>query len=391
LQEDFSYQNVTTPFILLSGKFIHGFESIYTYSPEHLIFGLEDGFAHYAPQDFFSSYQEFSAYITRAEALYQDSVFYYGKGLNLSSGRKSDFKFPYKDNNFRFTFSSPIYDNAGNTEYSYRLSGFEERWSPWSRSYSKEYSNLHDGRYSFQVKAQNQLGIESLPDSLKFVVLHPWYKSVTALIGYAVIALILILFLTWIINRRIETLNKRERLNNQRIYETKEQEYIQQALQAEKEIIRIKNENLNAEMILRDKELANQAMNMVRKNEFLIDLKEELNELKRKSFDNAVGEKIIHIVSGINKEVDSNRQREVFENAFDEVHEDFMNRLKTKYPSLTPTERRLCAFIKMNISTKEIAPLMNISVRGVEICRYRVRKKMGLTRETNLTGLLLDL
>ncbi len=391
LQEDFSYQNVTTPFILLSGKFIHGFESIYTYSPEHLFFGLEEGFAHYAPQNFFSSYQEFSAYITRAEALNQDSVFYYGKGLNLSSGRESNFKFPYKDNNFRFTFSSPVYDNAGNTEYSCRLSGFEERWSQWSRSYSKEYSNLHDGRYSFQVKARNQLGIESLPDSLEFVVLHPWYKSVTAFIGYAVLALTLILLLTWIINRRIEASNKRERLNNQRIYEAKEQEYIQQALQTEKEIIRIKNENLNAEMILRDKELANEAMNLVRKNEFLLEMKEELTDLKMYCFDNSVGEKILHIVARINKEVDSNKQREIFDKAFDEVHEDFMNRLKAKYPSLTPTELRLCAYLKMNISTKEIAPLMNISVRGVEICRYRVRKKMDIARNTNLTGLLLDL
>jgi hypothetical protein len=146
------------------------------------------------------------------------------------------------------------------------LSGFEERWSHWSRSYSKEYSNLHDGRYSFQVKARNQLGIESLPDSLEFVVLHPWYKSVTAFIGYAVLALILILLLTWIINRRIEISRQRERLDNQRIYEVKEQEYIQQALQNEKEIIRIRNENLNAEMILRDKELYQ--VNMVRRMSF---------------------------------------------------------------------------------------------------------------------------
>ena len=58
---------------------------------------------------------------------------------------------------------------------------------------------------------------------------------------------------------------------------------------------------------------------------------------------------------------------------------------------LTPAERRLCAFIKMNISTKEIAPLMNISVRGVEIARYRIRKKMSIARDTNLTRLLLDL
>jgi ligand-binding sensor domain-containing protein/DNA-binding CsgD family transcriptional regulator len=391
IQEDFSYQHVTTPFILLSGRFIHGFESIYPYSPWHLFFGTENGFAHYAPQEYFSNYQQFSAYITRAEALYQDSVFYYGRGLNPSSGRKSKYSFPYKDNSFRFTFSSPVYDNAGNTEYSYRLSGFGEEWSQWSRLFFKEYSNLPDGHYSFEVIARNQLGTESLPDSLEFEVMHPWYKSLTAFIAYMVITLSLILLIAWIVNRRIEISRQRERINNQRIYEVKEQEYIQQALQAEKEIIRIKNENLNAEMILRDKELANQAMNMVRKNEFLLKLKEELNNFKNNCQDEALRDKIIYIVTRINREVDSNKQREVFENAFDEVNEDFMNKLNVKYPMLTPAERRLCAFIKMNISTKEIAPLMNISVRGVEICRYRIRKKMGITRDTNLTGLLLDL
>ena len=391
LQEDYSYQHVTVPFILLSGRFIHGFELIYPYSPDHLLFGLEDGFAHYAPQEFYTSYQEFSAYITRAEALQQDSVFYYGQGLNLSPGKKSDYAFPHKDNGFRFTFTSPVYDNAGNTEYCYRLLGLDEQWSQWSRSYMKEYTNLPDGKYSFQVKARNQLGKESLPDSLEFKVLHPWYKSVPAFIAYLVFVLCMTLLLTWITNRRIETSKKRERLENKRIYEEKEQEYIKQALLAEKEIIRIKNENLNAEMILRDKELANQAMSMVRKNDFLLRLREELNELIIYCHDQAIGDKVLGLVSRISREVDSNKQREVFESAFDEVHEDFMNRLKAKYPTLTPTERRLCAYIKMNITTKEIAPLLNISVRGVEICRYRVRKKMGITRNTNLTGLLQDL
>jgi len=284
-----------------------------------------------------------------------------------------------------------VYDNAGNTEYSYRMSGLDEKWSPWSRSFIKEYSNLPDGHYSFEVKAINQLGTESLPDSLKFVVMHPWYKSVTAFIAYVVIALSLTLFIVWIVNRRIEISRQRERLNNQRIYEAKEQDYIQQALQTEKEIIRIRNENLNAEMILRDKELANQAMNMVRKNEFLLKLKEELYNLKNSCHEETLRDKIIHIVTRINREVDSNKQREVFENAFDEVNEDFMNKLNAKYPMLTPAERRLCAFIKMNISTKEIAPLMNISVRGVEIARYRIRKKMSIARDTNLMRLLLDL
>lgn len=390
IQDDFSYQHVTTPFILLSGRFIHGFKSIYPYSPGHLFFGTENGFAHYAPQEN-SSYQQFSAYITRAEYLYQDSIFYYGKGLNPSSGKKGNYAFPYKDNSFRFTFSSPVYDNAGNTEYSYRMTGLDEKWSQWSRSFIKEYSNLPDGHYSFEVKARNQLGTESLPNSLKFRVMHPWYKSVTAYIAYVVILLSMTLLIAWIVNRRIEISRQRERLNNQRIYEAKEQEYIQQALQNEKEIIRIRNENLNAEMILRDKELANQAMNMVRKNEFLLKLKEELYKLKDNCQDEALRDKIIHIVARINREVDSNKQREVFENAFDEVNQDFLNKLSAKYPVLTPSEQRLCAFIKMNISTKEIAPLMNISARGVEIARYRIRKKLSLARDTNLMRLLLDL
>ena len=153
----------------------------------------------------------------------------------------------------------------------------------------------------------------------------------------------------------------------------------------------MKNEGLRIEMIQRDKELANQAMSLVRKNEFLIKIKEELQSLKESAQEENVSEKIVSIISRIKREVDHNKQREVFERAFDEVHEEFLNKLKTMYHSLTPTELRLCAYLKMNISTKEIAPLLNISVRGVEICRYRVRKKLGIDRKTNLVSLLINL
>jgi ligand-binding sensor domain-containing protein/DNA-binding CsgD family transcriptional regulator len=390
LQEDYSYQHVTTPFLLLSSRFIHGFEIIYPYSPEHLFIGTENGFAHYSSRTSSRGYQEFSAYITKGEALHQDSVFYYGKGTS-GAGGETVYSFVYRKNNLRFSYSSPVYDNAGNTEYSFRLLGYEEAWSPWSKAYSKEFSNLPDGEFTFQVKARNQLGIESLPDSLRFRIEHPWYKSTVAYLSYFVGGLALILILIRILRWRIEIANRKERLNNQRIYEAKEQEYIRQALESDKEIIRIRNEKLYAEMILRDKELANQAMSMVRKNEFLIHLKDEMKKLSLACSDKIFENKVSDIIARINKEVDSNKQREVFETAFDEVHEDFLDRVKASYPKLTPTELRLCGFLKMNMSTKEIAPLMNISVRGVEICRYRVRKKMGISRDTNLTTLLLSL
>jgi len=75
---------------------------------------------------------------------------------------------------------------------------------------------------------------------------------------------------------------------------------------------------------------------------------------------------------------------------FDKVHNDFFVALKERHPNLTPNELKLCAYLRMSLSTKEMAQLMNISVRGVEISRYRLRKKLRIPTETNLFNYLLD-
>jgi len=69
---------------------------------------------------------------------------------------------------------------------------------------------------------------------------------------------------------------------------------------------------------------------------------------------------------------------------FDQVHHDFLKRLQQQYPQLSAKDQRLCAYLRLNLSTKEIAPLMNISIRGLEISRYRLRKKLQLEPEVNL-------
>jgi DNA-binding CsgD family transcriptional regulator len=73
------------------------------------------------------------------------------------------------------------------------------------------------------------------------------------------------------------------------------------------------------------------------------------------------------------------------------MYGDFLTVLKSKFPTLKPHELQLCAYLRMNLSSKEIAPLMSISVRGVEIGRYRLRKKLNLSTEENLVQYLLDL
>jgi len=392
IQEDGTFKQVSAPFILLNGKFISGFESIYPYSKEHLFLGTEDGFVHYSSVAHFSYNPEFSAFITKAVALNLDSTFYYGNSYRPAKGQPvQKYTFKYAKNAFKFYFASPIYDNSGSVEYSFKLSGMNNDWSAWSNSASVEFALLPEGDYGLSVKARNSLGVESRSDELLFTVIPPWYRSGMAYFSYILIILVLVMFSIWLFIRRLDVSRRKERLKHLRAYRQKESDYIQQAALAEKKIIKLKNEKLKNEMIHRDKELANQTMDLIHKNKFLAKIKEDLEKIKTSSSDDTLKGKISSLIGRISKDVDHDKQWEVFETAFDEVHEDFLVRLKARYPALTPKELRVCAYLRMNISTKEIAPLMNISIRGVEICRYRVRKKLNIDRDTNLTSLLIDL
>ncbi|MEI7829642.1 MAG: triple tyrosine motif-containing protein [Prolixibacteraceae bacterium] len=391
LKEDLGYQHKSAPFSILSGKFISGFESVYEFGEEDYFIGTEEGFAHYNPKIEPVQNPEFTTYITRAVALHLDSIFYFGNNyIGRATAQLKNYSFPYKRNAFKFLYSAPIFDNPGNIEYSYKLYGFAESWSDWSNSVTNEYTNLPEGDFIFMVKARNQLGVESLTDQLEFRVLPPWYKSVFAYLIYSFLFLLITLLVVWLIYLRIEISKRKERLKHLQAFRHKEQEYFRNALLDEKKIINLKNEKLRAEMIHRDKELANQTMDLIRKNKFLQNIKDELLKLKRPNNDFAMNDKINNLILKIDKDLDHNKQWEIFESAFDEVHEDFLNRIKAAYPNLTPKELRLCAYLRLNISSKEIAPLMNISVRGVEICRYRVRKKLEIERDTNMTSFIIN-
>jgi FixJ family two-component response regulator len=98
--------------------------------------------------------------------------------------------------------------------------------------------------------------------------------------------------------------------------------------------------------------------------------------------------KIHSLKKQIRKEIDVKQQNKIFEAYFDEANEKFFKQLKERFPDLTPYDLRLCAFIRMDISTKEIAAILNISYRGAEVSRYRLRKKMQLPRGENLSAFL---
>jgi DNA-binding CsgD family transcriptional regulator len=158
----------------------------------------------------------------------------------------------------------------------------------------------------------------------------------------------------------------------------------------EKEIVKLRNEKLEAEIEHKNSELATSAMHLVQKREMLEKIRDNMNGLLKKIDNEQVAaefKKLLKVLVEDNKIDDT---WEHFAHHFDKVHTDFLVVLKNRYPNLTASELKLCAYLRMNLSSKEIAQLLNISVRGVEIGRYRLRKKLGLPKETNLFEFLLN-
>jgi DNA-binding CsgD family transcriptional regulator len=298
---------------------------------------------------------------------------------------------PFRRNTFRFNFSAPFYENDAPLVFSYFLVGFSEDWSHWSGDSYKDFSNLWEGEYLLKLKAKNIFEVESEIATIRFSISPPWHRSNAAYLVYLLFVLIIsFLFVKFIVYRIRQAKQKEVQGYKQKIQKQREQSQ-HEAIIAEKEIIKLRNDKLRAEKKHRDKELANQTMGLVQKNKLLINISEELQFIHNLIKSDSAKSKIYSLKKRIRKEIDNKQQNKIFETYFDEVHEDFFNRLKEKYPILSPNDLRLCAFIKMNISTKEIATILNISYRGAEISRYRLRKKLELSREINLSTFLSNI
>jgi len=146
----------------------------------------------------------------------------------------------------------------------------------------------------------------------------------------------------------------------------------------------IKNEKLQQDIEGKNRELAISTMSMIKKNQFLSKLKKDLKNID--SMQN-----ISSVIKLIDRNLNSKDDWKFFEQAFNNADKDFLKEVKKIHSGLTNNDLRLCAYLRLNLSSKEIAPLLNISLSSVEIKRYRLRKKMNLSHNQRLTDYLLTL
>ncbi len=239
-------------------------------------------------------------------------------------------------------------------------------------------SNLNNGDYALHFRTANSLGDASDTQIITFTILPPWYKNNIGIALYGATAILIILL--------FYKLHKRKIAKEQKFLEekfAKEQEDIlkEKAIENEKKIVQLRNQSLKNEVKLKSKQLANTAMALVKKNESMLEIKNEL-ERQKTGFANSSAYK--RLLRKIDNSIGHEDEWEIFEYNFNQVHEEFFNQLKSKHPQLTHKDLKICAYIKMNLLTKEIAPLMNVSIRGLETHRYRLKRKLNLENDKSL-------
>jgi DNA-binding CsgD family transcriptional regulator len=146
-------------------------------------------------------------------------------------------------------------------------------------------------------------------------------------------------------------------------------------------------EKLEEELKNKHKELAMATMNVAQKNEKLIEIKERLLELE--NLPDRERRKVENLIRMLDDEINDESYWEQFEQHFNALNDDFLNKLKKEHPDITHKDLKMCAFLRMNLSNKEIASLLNITLRGVEASRLRLRKKLNLPKDMPLNEYIL--
>jgi hypothetical protein len=363
---------VITWFPEVTGEILSGFENVYPYNNENVFISSEKGIIHLNYEKYIHSQVDMTVLLSTVRIPGNpDSTIAGGYYQRVAP------RLPARFNSYHFEFSTPNYWLHKNIEFSYKLDGYDNEWSAWSRRTEKDYTNLANGKYVFRVKARDNLGNESEAVAYDFFIDPPFYKTIWAWTSYALLFLLLIYGV-----RRAQA----RKLRRQRqAFEEQQARIIAvhnlQIEKSEKEIIKLQNEKLAQEVLLKKKELADASMHLVEREDALSRVKDELKKLYKKTGNNHDVKSALQLLHGMEK---NSSNWDQFAVHFNEISNDFLQKLKTRYPMLTNSDLKVCAYLQLNLSSKEIAQLMNISIRGVEMSRYRIRKKLNLPQEQSL-------
>ncbi len=346
----------------------------------NILIGSKEAFIHFDPGAHFNINNQFDVVVGEVKVAKGDSIRY----LMPQSDEK--LKIAYKES-VQIHFASPYFDGFEELVYSYRLSPLNDKWSDWSAENHREFNFLPSGKYTFEVKARNVYGLESEVRQLEFSVLDPWYATDVAIIGYGSMALLGFLFFSLFQRKKHNSEKEEIKRSKALAIKEKDQKITEIEEKSRHELDELRNEKLKTEIAHKNSQLTSVTTHLLQKNELIQEIKRKIEHTIESGLSK---DELRRVVKTIDKNLSDDASWDQFAQHFDEVHGDFLKKLSNDINKLTPQETKLAAYLRMNMTSKEIAHLMNISVRGVELARYRLRKKLKLDRDQNLTDYLLQ-
>ncbi len=284
------------------------------------------------------------------------------------------------DNNIIFRFSSAVYDQQPN--FATKVEGLEgyNQWSNFNSLSYQEFNNIPPGAYVFHVKSDQ--GEEEAV--FHFSIFAPWYRRWWGICLFAIAGIAAAFILYRFYKRKLTA--ARAQMQQQL-----EACLLQEQQENERKLLLVREQQLTAAVVSKSEALANSGITLLQKKELLQKMKKELMQLKAQSTGNFSITRYNRLMKMIEKNLSTEEEQKVFDDGFNSAHERFFQELHARFPDLTPQDLQLAAYLKMNLSSKEIAQRFNISIRGLELKRYRLRKKLNLSGDQNLTSFMLSI
>lgn len=377
----------STTYRSLSDELIPGFEHIGFLRPDELIVSCQNGFKCVDLNPDHSLQTQTPAFVS---AVYSgDSLLYMPPTCHIPGDA---LQIPFGLNNLRIEFASPEYLSDKGVEFSTKLDAYDKEWSAFSFQNSREYTRLHEGRYRFRVRARHLASGEITESEFEFRILPPWYRTFWAYMTYLILIITSVILLVRQIRRWKRNAEEEARLRKENEMAELLQKREREALKKDHEIAVLKSQQLEHDVMHKSSELGNITMNLMRKNQILAEIAGKISRLQEdgglKRNNPLLDKALADICRSINENISQDEDWKRFTENFDIVYRDFTRTLREMHPDLTEADIRICCYIRMGLSSKEIAQLVNISFRSVEMTRYRLRKKINLAREDSLSDYL---
>jgi len=299
---------------------------------------------------------------------------------------KDALEIPFRNNFIKVSIALPKMPLGNSKKIQYRLLGLNNEWSNWEYMAELNFPGLSYGNYSLELRSGGENEEVSEKISLDFSVKPPWYLSNIAFASYFLILILVNYIYRRYFKRKARTQLAILKLKEEEKRQRQEEKFELDKLEAEKNMLLLREENLSLEIKKKNSELASSTLNNIKKNELLIDLINDVTKIDENVLNSSLHSPIKNVIKKINHHLVDKDDWLTFELHFRNAHADFFDNLRQKHPDLSSSEIKLSAYLKLNLSSKEIASLMNISIKSVDQGRWRLRKKLGLPNDFNLVN-----